>query len=85
MKQLTDAERQAVLRELPGWRAVEGRDALTRTLKFNDFREAFGFMTQVALVAGLKVTMVDLSEDAVAKAHGRIDAGLKKLVEKVFK
>ena len=42
-------------------------------------------IAQVALVAGLKVTMVDLSEDAVAKAHGRIDAGLKKLVEKVFK
>jgi 3-hydroxybutyryl-CoA dehydrogenase len=39
-------------------------------------------IAQVALVAGLKVTMVDLSEDAVAKARGKIDGGLKKLVEK---
>jgi 4a-hydroxytetrahydrobiopterin dehydratase len=30
---------------------VDGRDALTRTIKFKDFSAAFGFMTQVALAA----------------------------------
>lgn len=49
--QLTETARQAALRNLPRWRAVEGRDALTRTLKFKDFNEAFGFMARVALVA----------------------------------
>jgi len=39
-------------------------------------------IAQVALGAGLKVTMVDLSEDAVMKARGKIEAGFKRLVEK---
>jgi 3-hydroxybutyryl-CoA dehydrogenase len=39
-------------------------------------------IAQVALGAGLKVTMVDLSEDAVAKARTRIEAGFKRLLEK---
>lgn len=51
MKQLTEQERRTALRTLPQWRPVEGRDALTRTLKFKDFNAAFGFMARVALVA----------------------------------
>ena len=39
------------LRQLPGWSAVEGRDAITKSFKFNDFSEAFGFMTRIALAA----------------------------------
>ena len=39
-------------------------------------------IAQVALVAGYKVTLVDLSEDALGKSRGRIEAGLKRLVEK---
>ena len=39
-------------------------------------------IAQVALGAGYKVTMVDLSEDALAKSRGRIEAGFKRLVEK---
>lgn len=34
-----------------GWREVEGRDAITRTLTFADFNAAWGFMARVALVA----------------------------------
>lgn len=41
----------AALAKLPAWRAVEGRDAITRTFTFADFNQAFGFMTRVALVA----------------------------------
>ena len=36
---------------LPGWRLVDGRDAIQKTFKFKDFSEAFGFMTRAALVA----------------------------------
>lgn len=39
------------LKSLPEWSAVEGRDAIQRTFLFADFNDAFGFMTQVALLA----------------------------------
>ena len=45
------AQRDAALADLSGWKLVDGRDALTRTLKFADFSQAFGFMTRVALAA----------------------------------
>ncbi len=34
-----------------GWKLVEGRDALTKTFRFKDFSEAFGWMSRVALLA----------------------------------
>ena len=34
-----------------GWSIEEGGKALTRTLKFKDFSEAFAFLTRVALHA----------------------------------
>ena len=34
-----------------GWQSEASRDALTKTFVFRDFVEAFGFMTQMALVA----------------------------------
>jgi len=41
-----------VLADLPGWHAHDGdRSAIERSLKFNDFNAAFGFMTRVALLA----------------------------------
>ncbi|MFZ4533279.1 MAG: 4a-hydroxytetrahydrobiopterin dehydratase [Alsobacter sp.] len=43
--------RSAALATLPGWAAVDGRDAITRRFVFADFSEAFGFMARVALVA----------------------------------
>ena len=48
---LTAAERSTALASLPGWEAVEGRDAIRRKLKFADFNTAWGFMTRVALLA----------------------------------
>ena len=48
---LTDAERAGLAAKLPGWKLVAGRDAITRTFEFVDFRSAFGFMAQVALAA----------------------------------
>lgn len=52
MAQVLDGQdRAAALAALPHWRAVEGRDAITRTYRFEDFNAAFGFMTRVALVA----------------------------------
>ncbi|HEX6866852.1 MAG TPA: 4a-hydroxytetrahydrobiopterin dehydratase [Caulobacteraceae bacterium] len=41
----------AALARLPGWRAAEGRDAITKTFQFKDFNAAFGFMTRAALAA----------------------------------
>ena len=34
-----------------GWTMVEGRDAITKTFIFQDFVQAFGWMTQVAIFA----------------------------------
>ena len=34
-----------------GWALEEGGKALTRTFKFDDFSEAFGFLTRIALHA----------------------------------
>lgn len=48
---LTGEARAAALASLPGWREVEGRDAIARTYTFRNFNEAFGFMARVALVA----------------------------------
>jgi len=40
-----------VLKQLEGWEAVSGRDAIRREFTFKSFNEAFGFMTRVALKA----------------------------------
>ncbi|ARU17437.1 4a-hydroxytetrahydrobiopterin dehydratase [Croceicoccus marinus] len=48
---LTDTEISAALNELPQWQLREDGLAITRTLKFGDFAEAFGFMTRVAILA----------------------------------
>ncbi|KKI18521.1 4a-hydroxytetrahydrobiopterin dehydratase [Sphingomonas sp. ABOLG] len=49
--QLSEAERAEALDALPDWDYDEGRDAISRSIVFTDFAEAFGFMTQVALIA----------------------------------
>ena len=36
---------------LPAWRMAAGRDAISRSFRFRDFNEAFGFMARVALLA----------------------------------
>ncbi len=52
-EKLTDAERAESLQPLldAGWRMVDGRDAITRSFRFRNFVEAFGWMTRVALWA----------------------------------
>jgi len=46
---LTEEEIAARLPALPAWSVVSGK--LHRELKFPDFVRAFGFMTQVAIIA----------------------------------
>lgn len=48
---LTEAERSEALAGLPQWSLAEGREAITRTVRFRDFNAAFGFMTRVAMYA----------------------------------
>ena len=48
---LTAEEREAALAPLVEWQIVEDREAITRSYKFKDFNEAFGWMTRVAMVA----------------------------------
>ncbi len=51
MQTLSAAERETLAARLPEWRLVEGRDAITRSLRFADFSAAWGFMSRVALLA----------------------------------
>lgn len=48
---LTSEERAALPGRLPEWRVVPGREAISRSFFFQDFSQAFGFMTRVALLA----------------------------------
>jgi 4a-hydroxytetrahydrobiopterin dehydratase len=41
----------AALQQLTGWKAAEGRDAIEKTYKFEDFGQAFGWMSRIALAA----------------------------------
>lgn len=51
IEQLSEAERVEALDALDAWDYDEARDAITRTITFTDFSEAFAFMTRVALLA----------------------------------
>lgn len=51
VEQLSEAERADALDGLPEWDHDAGRDAITRSFTFDDFSQAFAFMTQVALLA----------------------------------
>lgn len=50
-QKIAAAQRDATLAEISDWKPAEGRDAITRSFKFADFSQAFGFMTRVALAA----------------------------------
>ena len=50
-KPISQDQRGAALARVPEWQLVDGRDAIARSLKFDDFRTAFGFMTEIALAA----------------------------------
>jgi len=46
---ISDAARAALL--AAGWDMVDGRDAIKKTFVFNNFIDAFGFMTRTAIWA----------------------------------
>ncbi len=48
---LTEGLRNESLAALPGWSWDAERDAITRRFTFQDFNQAFAFMTRVALLA----------------------------------
>jgi 4a-hydroxytetrahydrobiopterin dehydratase len=48
---LIGAARHAAIRELRDWAEVEDRDAIRKVYHFGSFREAWGFMSEVALMA----------------------------------
>ena len=50
-EKLTGDARTTTLAGLTGWREVEGRDAINKVFRFEDFSQAFAFMTRVALKA----------------------------------
>ena len=51
MEKLEGKGRDTALAAVPGWSLPPGRDAIVKAFKFKDFSAAFGFMTQVALLA----------------------------------
>jgi 4a-hydroxytetrahydrobiopterin dehydratase len=42
---------EQVLAKLQGWSQVPGREAISKSFRFKDFSEAFGFMSRAALAA----------------------------------
>ena len=47
---LTGEGRDRAMAELNGWSATEGRDAIVKSYRFNDFNQAWGFMSRCALM-----------------------------------
>jgi len=50
-EKLDQAKREAALSALSGWQNADNRDAITKSFSFADFNHAFGWMTQIALIA----------------------------------
>ena len=48
---LSQAAVDSLIAELPEWKLREDGKAISQTFKFEDFNQAFGFMTRVALYA----------------------------------
>ena len=54
IKKLTKTEVARKLKRLSGWKMVKGRNAITKTFKFKDFTQAFGWMTAMAIYSEKK-------------------------------
>ena len=54
IKKLTKTEVTQKLKRLSGWKMVKSRNAITKTFKFKDFMQAFGWMTAMAIYAEKK-------------------------------
>ena len=48
---LTGSEKEDALNSLSGWKIMENRDAIQKSYVFDDFIQAFGFMSKVAIVS----------------------------------
>ena len=54
MKKLSKIEVNKKLKRLSGWKMVRGRNAITKTFKFDSFVSAFNWMTMIAVYAEQK-------------------------------
>ena len=54
MKKLSKIEVTNKLKKLSGWKFVKGQNAITKTFKFKNFTEAFGWRASMALYAEKK-------------------------------
>jgi 4a-hydroxytetrahydrobiopterin dehydratase len=50
-ERLQGAARVKAVQDLKDWADVPGKDAIHKTFRFKNFREAWGFMSQAALIA----------------------------------
>ena len=48
---LTGTVKEDALKSLSGWKVMENRDAIQKSYVFDDFIQAFGFMSKVAIVS----------------------------------
>jgi 4a-hydroxytetrahydrobiopterin dehydratase len=69
---LDDDAREAALEDLPGWSYDPEARALTRSFRFRDFSEAFGFMARAALEAEKADHHPDWSN-----SYARVDVSLQ--------
>ncbi len=51
MAKLQGDDLEKALAKLPNWVRIEERDGIARRFKFSSFVQAFGFMSQVAILA----------------------------------
>ncbi len=49
--ELSDEDRERLIRDHPDWQLVRDGKAIQRTFQFDDFSQAWGFMSRVALLA----------------------------------
>ena len=49
--ELDEKEREELLKDHPDWELAREGKAISRTFQFEDFSEAWGFMSRVALIA----------------------------------
>ena len=46
---IAEDQLSSAVAELNGWQRLSGRDAIGKSFKFKNFRQAFAFMTQIAI------------------------------------
>lgn len=51
VRKFSNEEIMSELENLDGWEKVDGRDAIYKSFKFKTFKQAWGFMSQCALLA----------------------------------